>query len=360
MQYQLNQKLADLVPYDPIQGTYQIRLDANESYISLPGELRRQIGEAVAALPLNRYPDPLSQKVNEAFAAYYGLNPDCITSGNGSDELISIITSCFLESGDTIVTLEHDFSMYAFYSSLYELKVEVCPKRQDLTIDVDRLIAFCKETHAKAVVFSNPCNPTSLGVGRTEIRRLLDALDCLVILDEAYMDFWDQSMLPELSAYDNCIILKTCSKALGLAGIRLGFAVAGKTITRALRAAKSPYNTDMIAQTIGTILLQQPDYLRACTAQITERAKQLYQGITQLQSKYPNILEQVYDSRTNFVYVRTSYDAQLYQMLLDSSIAIRRFRGFLRICTGSSEENAALLDALTQSLQTLSAKEESL
>ena len=250
--------------------------------------------------------------------------------------------------------------MYAFYSSLYELKVEVCPKRQDLTIDVDRLIAFCKEAHAKAVVFSNPCNPTSLGVGRTEIRRLLNALDCLVILDEAYMDFWDQSMLPELSAYDNCIILKTCSKALGLAGIRLGFAVAGKTITRALRAAKSPYNTDMIAQTIGTILLQQPDYLRTCTAQITERAKQLYQGITQLQSKYPNILEQVYNSRTNFVYVRTSYDAQLYQMLLDASIAIRRFRGFLRICTGSSEENAALLETLTQSLQTLSAKEESL
>ena len=90
------------------------------------------------------------------------------------------------------------------------------------------------------------------------------------------------------------------------------------------------------------------------------RAKQLYQGITQLQSKYPNILEQVYDSRTNFVYVRTSYDAQLYQMLLDASIAIRRFRGFLRICTGSSEENAALLEALTQILQTLSAKEESL
>ena len=357
MEYQLNQKLADLVPYDPIQGTYRIRLDANESYISLPEGLRRQIGEAVAALPLNRYPDPLSQEVNAAFASYYGLDPDCVTSGNGSDELISIITSCFLESGDTIVTLAQDFSMYAFYSSLYELKVEVCPKRQDLTIDVVALIAFCREKHAKALMFSNPCNPTSLGLDRTEVRRLLDALDCLVILDEAYMDFWDQSMLPELSAYENCIILKTCSKALGLAGIRLGFAAAGKTITRAMRAAKSPYNTDMIAQTVGNLLFRQPEYFRDCTAQITAHAKQLHREITALSAGYPSILEQVYDSRTNFVYIRTSYDAQLYQMLLDASIAVRRFRGFLRICTGSSEENGALLKALQESLQTLSAKE---
>lgn len=357
MQYQLNQKLADLVPYDPIQGSYRIRLDANESYISLPEELRRQIGDAVGALPLNRYPDPLSRDVNAAFAAYYGLDPDCVTSGNGSDELISIITSCFLESGDTIVTLAQDFSMYAFYSSLYELHVEVCPKREDLTIDVDALIAFCRKTHAKAVVFSNPCNPTSLGVNREEIRRLLESLDCLVILDEAYMDFWDQSMLPELSRYDNCIILKTCSKALGLAGIRLGFAVAGKTITRALRAAKSPYNTDMIAQTIGRILFNKPEYLRDCTSQITAHAKQLHRDMLQLQKQYSAILEQVYDSCTNFVFVKTAYDAQLYQLLLDASIAVRRFRGFLRICTGSSEENAALLEALTRSLDTICSEE---
>ncbi len=346
MQYQLNRKLADLIPYAPIAGSYAIRLDANESYAQLPEDIRKSLADAILQLPLNRYPDPLAQDVSKAFAAFYGLEPGMVTAGNGSDELISVITSCFLESGDTIVTLDQDFSMYAFYGSLYELQVEICPKREDLSIDVDALIAFCKEKKAKALIFSNPCNPTSLGLPRTEIRRLLEALDCLVILDEAYMDFWNESMLPELSGYDNCIILKTCSKAIGLAGIRLGFAVAGRTITRALQAAKSPYNTDSIAQTIGNVVLREQSYLHDRMRELAESAQWLYARLCQLQEVKPAAFTAIYHPCTNFVYVKTDLYEELYRGLLTRSIAIRKFKGYLRITAGSMEENAALLQAL--------------
>lgn len=350
MPYPLNQKLRDLVPYEPIAGSYQIRLDANESCYALPDALHQRVLGAVGKVALNRYPDPLAKEVSHAFAGYYGISPDCVTAGNGSDELISVITSCFLESGDTVVTLAQDFSMYAFYAGLYELNVAVCPKEADLSIDPQRLIRFCKEQNAKALIFSNPCNPTSLGLDRSAVRRILSELDCLVILDEAYMDFWDQSMLPELSEYDNCIILKTCSKAFGLAAVRLGFAVAGKTITRAMRAAKSPYNSDSIAQAIGTTILAEHDYLRDRAAALIDGTKSLYEGILALSKAHPGRLMPIGVPCTNFVYCKAPDADRIHKALLSRSIAIRKFPEYLRICTGTPAENEALLQALSQIL----------
>ena len=109
------------------------------------------------------------------------------------------------------------------------------------------------------VIFSNPCNPTSLGLNREQVRRLITSVDALVVVDEAYMDFWDQSILQEVHQYDNVIVLRTCSKAVGMAALRLGFAVANPTITRALRAVKSPY-------TVNTCLLYTAGLLRVCSA----------------------------------------------------------------------------------------------
>ena len=212
MSYKLNKKLVDLVPYDPIMGTYKIRLDANESCFDLSDSLKDKICNAIKKVDFNRYPDCLAKRPNEAFAKLYGISPDLVTSGNGSDELISVITSCFFESGDTLVNVSHDFSMYGFYAQLYELNVETYQKNADLTIDADALIAFCKEKNARGLIFSNPCNPTSLGLDRESVRKIITSLeDTLVILDEAYMDFWDQSLLDEVDKYSNLLILKTCS-----------------------------------------------------------------------------------------------------------------------------------------------------
>lgn len=350
MGYQLGHRLAALEPYAPISGTYAIRLDANESFATPPAYLQEKILRAVGKLSLNRYPDALASEVSTTYANFYGMSPDFVTAGNGSDELISLLTSCFLEPDDTVVTLSQDFSMYAFYGSLYGLNVAVCPKEDDGTIDVDALIAFCKAQNAKALLFSNPCNPTSLGLVRDEVRKLLDALSCLVILDEAYMDFWDQSMLGELQNYDNCVILKTCSKAIGLAGIRLGFAVANPTITKALRAAKSPYNTDAIAQAIGTAVLTEPSYLNGQFVLLRQQTAALYDLNAPLLTQYPTILTAMAKPCTNFVYLRTPRAAEIHKALLARSIAVRMFAGALRITAGSAAENAAVSAALREIL----------
>ena len=346
MSYKLNKKLVNLVPYDPITGHYDIRLDANESCFNLSDSLKEKISRSISQIDFNRYPDCLAKAPTKAFAELYGIPEEFISAGNGSDELISIIEGCFFEAGDTIVNVSHDFSMYEFYAQLYEVNVRTYQKEADLTINSDKLIAFCKENKAKGLIFSNPCNPTSIGLDRASVRKIIEALDgVLVILDEAYMDFWDQSLLADVDKYDNLLILKTCSKAIGLAAVRFGFAVANKTITNAIRAAKSPYNNDTVAQTIVSDILSEKQYLADCRDIIIKNTKQLYSDIVSINERY-NCFEKVYETCTNFILIKTEKFEKIYKYMLDNSIAIRKFSGFIRVTAGSAEENARFIEVL--------------
>lgn len=347
--YELNSKLKKVEPYDPVEGQYKIRLDANESYFNINETLGDKIAEEIKKVDMNRYPDPMATPAIKAFSDFYGVPEKFVTAANGSDELISIITSCFLEKGDKILTLSPDFSMYAFYGSLYELNVESLPKEASLQISIPKVISYCNNNKIKAVIFSNPCNPTSLGVTKQDIIKLVKNVFCLVIVDEAYMDFWDQSVLNEIGNYDNLIILKTCSKSMGLAGIRMGFAVAGETITTALRSVKSPYNTDTISQVICKAVLSEKDTLDKFCAEIVESRKSLQEQVLTLSKKYVK-LEKVYDSVTNFVFIKTSLSQEIYERLLEKSISIRYMGSYIRITAGSPEENAAVIKALDEIL----------
>lgn len=347
--YQLNKKLKDLVPYDPIQGDYKIRLDANESCFDLGDELKEKLCEEISKLAFNRYPDPMAKDAIKSFSDYYEIDEKYVTAGNGSDELISIISSTFLETGDKVVTLSNDFSMYAFYGSIYETQPLVFKKNEDLTIDVEGLVSFCNENNARMLIFSNPCNPTSIGLDRDSVEKLLEGVskDCLVVLDEAYMDFWNESLLDSVADYSNLIILKTCSKAVGLAGIRMGFAVANEKLTKALRAVKSPYNTDIISQKSAEIVFKEKELLSERTALMIEGRNELYKAFKLLENASDK-LEKVYESATNFVFIKTDYADEIFEKLLCKSIAVRKFKGFLRISTGTAEENAELINALRE------------
>ncbi len=350
--YELNSKLKRIEPYDPSEAKYDIRLDANESFFNINDELGDKIANAIKNLDLNRYPDPMATDTVDAFAKLYDVPNEFVTAGNGSDELISIISSTFLEKGDKILALSPDFSMYAFYGALYELKVETLQKGDNLQIDVQKVIEYCNNNSVKAVIFSNPCNPTSLGISRDDVIKLIKNVFCLVIVDEAYMDFWNQSVLDKVPDFDNLIVLKTCSKSVGLAAIRLGFAVAGEKITTALRAVKSPYNTDTISQTIGSIILSEKELLQKnCTAMVESR-KTLQADIMELAKKY-NKFDKVYDSVTNFVFIKTTIGKLIYEKLLEKSISIRFMGSYIRITAGTENENAAVIKAIDEILSEL-------
>lgn len=346
MAYELNNKIKDLVPYDPIAGEYRIRLDANESYLNPSPETFEQLKQAVSAVAFNRYPDPIAGAVCKAFAQYYGIKAENVAAGNGSDELISVILSAFLQKGDTVITLSPDFSMYRFYASIAEAELYDMKKREDLTIDVDALVDEANRRNARVIIFSNPCNPTSLGLAREEVRKLVRSVNGLVVLDEAYMDFWDQSLIQEVEQYDNLLILKTCSKAFGMAAIRLGFAVGCKKLVQAICAVKSPYNVNSMTQAAGAVLLSHREELEAAAQKLVESRKELFSKIESLAQKFPKQV-MPYHSCTNFVFCRVPAAQQAYRYLLEQGIVVRLIGPeYLRITAGNPEENEQVATAL--------------
>lgn len=352
--YTLNDKIKNLVPYDPIAGEYKIRLDANESMFPVSGEMMDMLQKAVSEVDYNRYPDPTASKLRAAYADLYGIDKDLITCGNGSDELIGVLIGAFCEAGDKLLTFAPDFSMYRFYGNVYGIENTVYQKAVDLAIDIDEVLSMIHaDQNIRMVLFSNPCNPTSLGLGCADVEKLIkNAGNCLVVLDEAYMDFFgeENSFLKRVNEFDNLIVLRTCSKALGMAAIRLGLAIANPTLTRALTAVKSPYNVNSMTQAVGCALLENTDLLKARTAEIIASRNELYAGIKPLEG---DVIKNVFEPKTNFVFLDFGDpDAAktVFEGFLKNSVAIRYMGRYLRITVGSKDENAAVIGLLPKLL----------
>ena len=344
--YRLNDKIKNLVPYEPISGTYEIRLDANECPVNLPGDIRAQLRERLDEIAFNRYPDPLAEHLVDSFAEYYGVDPEYVTAGNGSDELIFLIESAFLQKGDKMLVVAPDFSMYNFYSSICEVKCESFLKGDNLEIDVDALIDAVNSEGIDLVIFSNPCNPTGKGITRAEAEKLVSSVDALVILDEAYMDFWTESLLDKIGEYSNLIIFRTASKLVGAAALRLGFAVANPVISRAIKAVKSPYNVNSVSQAFGEIIYRNKEYLKNRQKTIVNCKEILYNGLVDIAETQSDIT--VYSSVANFVFVKTGRSREIWEFLKGKSIVVRLMGEYLRITAGTENEVGAVLGALDE------------
>lgn len=344
--YTLNKKIINLVPYEPISGTYDIRLDANECPDNLPEFIREDIKAEIDKLAFNRYPDPMASSVVEAFASYYGINSALVTAGNGSDELIFLIEAAFLEKGDKMLVVSPDFSMYNFYSSICEVECETFVKNDNLDIDVDALIEKVNSDGIKLLMFSNPCNPTGRGITADEARRLVTSVDALVILDEAYMDFWDQSLLSEVEKYSNLIVFRTASKAVGSAALRLGFAVANETISRAVKAVKSPYNVNSFSQAAGAVIFKNKEYLQNRQKTIVKNRETLYNDLMELGNAQEDFTP--IESVANFVFVRTSQAEKIFAYLKSKSIVVRLMGSYLRITAGTGQEVEQVLNSIRE------------
>ena len=352
MTYQLPEKLRNLEPYQPNTGVFHVRLDANESFISLPDDIRKEIGEKVSQIDFNRYPDPCATELCEKFSRYFNVPSDLVVAANGSDELLFLLTSCFSDAGDKLMMVKPDFSMYGIYAELAGMQVEVFEKEDNLQIGVDALIAEAKEKQIRMLIFSNPCNPSSLIESREDVIKIVEALeDTLVIVDEAYMEFADgASVLDLVEQYPNMMVLKTLSKAFGLAAVRLGFAVSNKTLANALKAAKSPYNVNTMSQVVGSVIFDHPDYIADCIQKIRTSRDSLYASLAELKTRQPKI-KSLLDAKSNFVYMEVEGAADVFAALKQQGIAIRLMKNYLRICAGSDAENKAVLEALEAALK---------
>lgn len=347
MPYMLPEKCKNLTPYQPLEGHYRIRLDANESPFAPSGMALLELAQNLATSELNRYPDPYATECCVLFSRRYNVPEKRVVAGNGSDELLCLIEENLLAKGGKIAIFDHDFSMYAFYARLAELNILSIEKDWNLSIDVDRTIRTVNEQNVEMLLFSNPCNPTSMLLEREQVERLVRETRALIVVDEAYMDFSpDETVLDLTGKYENLLVLKTCSKAVGLAGARIGFAVGSEELIGLLRSVKSPYNVNTLSQLAAAAVLRDIDYLDEIAATLMNNAQTLYDGIAALRRKSPEKIMLLPPVGANFVYVKTPYAAEIHAKLALSGIAVRLLDGALRITTGSEKQNRELLGQL--------------
>ena len=164
------------------------------------------------------------------------------------------------------------------------------------------------------------------------------------------MDFWDQSILGDIPALENVIVLRTCSKAFGLAGIRLGFAIARRELADLIRKAKSPFNVNSITQAVACTVLREKDFLHSATGAIIASREVLQREMDALSAEYPEKLA-LLPGCANFVLVETKYAAEIYAALSERDIKVRKFPDLLRITAGSDAENAKLMSALREIIE---------
>ena len=348
MSYQLNEKVRNLEPYQPISGNYRIRLDANESFLEMSAGMKADILARIAGAHLNRYPDPTASAVCVKAGMYLKVKPELITVGNGSDELLTLITQVLMSKGEKLVYTTPDFSMYQCYGYLAENDCIGFKKDGNFNIDVDSLIDLVQKEGARTVIFSNPCNPTGVGLPRKEVLRLIEGVpECLVVVDEAYMEFWDQSVLDCVEKYDNLMVLKTCSKSFRMAGIRCGLAIANPVLTNALRAAKSPYNVNSMTQAAAEAMFEYPDELDAATRAVIASRDELYRAVKALADRYPEKLS-LLPTVTNFVFVRfpEGQAKRIFESMKSEGVIVRCMGEYLRITCGTQEENAEVVRLL--------------
>lgn len=319
-------------------------LNANESPYMVRENVMKEILEMIPTIDLNRYPDDSYQDLYEAYAKVMNLKADQLLVGNGSDQLLGLVIGTHLSKGKVMYTLSKDFGMYDYYASNYEATIEKFEVNEDGSFDLDTFIQEGKEKKASLVLFSNPNNPTGHCLKREEILKIVQSFDCPVLIDEAYMEFSDQSVLDMIEDYPNLLVARTLSKAYGLAGLRVGFLACNEKKMQEYRALKVPYALNTLSAKIACIVLAHYEDIQIVIQQTTSYRDEMLDKLLLFR------FMEFYPSQANFIYGKCDNKALLLQLFQKANIQIRDFANtdFFRITIGTKEENEAVLYVLQQ------------
>lgn len=331
-----------------------IKLDGNENpYGPSP--------RALAALADYRgyhiYPDPEHTLLREAIQNYVGVDKSHVMFGSGSDELIDLIMRLFLGPGEAIINCPPTFGMYPFDAAICRAEVMQVPRRADFSLDVEAIrrqvldhptIRPSDHLTNKLLFVNSPNNPDGSLTSREDILQLLE-LPLVMVVDEAYAEFSDTSVVDLVPEYPNLIVLRTFSKWAGLAGLRIGYGVFPLDIIRHLWKIKQPYNVNVAAQAAALASLEDLEYLRANVQRIVAERERLYTELGKFDFLHP------YPSRSNFVLCRVlGRDARELKLSLErDGILVRYFdkpylRDCIRISVGKPEQMEVLLQTLRE------------
>ena len=340
--------LVGFVPYDPEEAIYDIKLDANENPYPHPEVVINCIQELMTNSDIyTRYPDTTVSTLVSKLADKLDVEKENIVCGVGSDQIIDSLIKVFIEPGDKVLMPTPSFSMYKQSCQInYGVAVEYTLNEDDFEYDVDGIIDVVRDTKYKLIIICSPNNPTGNVLSLEDLNTILEEVECPVVVDEAYIEFGGESAVSLTTKYNNLVILRTFSKAFGLAGLRIGYAVASKEVIEMIKVGLPPYNLNTVSQKIAELVVDYEDEYKEIFEKIISSREKLMSKLEEI-----DCVEKVYSSKANFLLVKCKED-NIAKKLKESDIVVRDFSkhpmmpNCIRISVGTEEENEKLINVL--------------
>ena len=316
-----------------------IKLNTNENpYPPCPGASEVLRDADISSLRL--YPDPLCGELRKTIASLHGLSEENVIVGNGSDDILTIVTRCFAGENDLVCTPEPSYSLYPVLAEIQGATCRKIPLEGDFSLPAN----FAESAEGAKIIFlARPNAPTGNACCRSTVEKLCADFDGIVLVDEAYAEFADDNCVDLAVRYPNVIVCRTLSKSYSLAGIRLGYAIASPTTISGMMKVKDSYNVNRLTQLLAIAAISDQQYLRGNIAKIRNTRSTLSSGLTKLGYS-------VVPSQANFVFASPpDGDAEkIYLSLKAAGILVRYFPGpvtgrYIRITVGTDEQTSRLL-----------------
>ncbi|MCS7095508.1 MAG: histidinol-phosphate transaminase [Candidatus Bathyarchaeota archaeon] len=324
-----------------------LKLDSNENFFIPKENLQKILFEVVREIDPRIYPQEEEQELRERISAYVKSPRECIALGNGSDEIMERITRTFLREGDQAITVQPTFSMYKHAVKLQRAELIEVPLREDFSLDTEAILS--KTTRRTKILFlCSPNNPTGNQFALEDIKNLLENFPGIIVIDEAYAEFARSSVASLCEDFDNLIVLRTFSKAFGLAGLRLGYCISNERVTTILaRNVGLPYPVNLIALKSGVKILENMELVEDAIQRLIKERTRLIEELNKVTGV------KAFDSKANFVMFTTEKSMEkVYQALLRRGIIVKKLGEILKLkncfrtTVGLPEMGDRLIDVL--------------
>lgn len=327
------------------------KLNQNEAPADLPEDLKREILARAAAMPWHRYPPFVPTRLTAVLARRHDWVPEGVLVGNGSNEVIQAALTVSVAPDAAVVVPQPTFALYRLLTGVLGGRYVPVPLGPDYAFDVDALVEAVRRERATVVVLTSPNNPTGSALPDGAVERMLFETDALVVCDEAYQDFGGPTAVPLLKRSARLIVLRTFSKAMGMAGLRFGYALAHPDLSREVAKAKLPYNVNVITLAAAEVVLDHAERFRAIHRAVVAERDRFQRALAGI----PGI--RVFPSQANFVLFRPERlpARAVFRRLIDEyGILVRDVSAgaglteCLRVSIGTREDMDAVLAGLRQ------------
>lgn len=347
-------EIRSLSAYHVADSKNMVKLDAMENPYTWPDELKQQWRDGLSSIDVNRYPDPQASALKVRLREYMGLGSDAsLLLGNGSDELIQMLAMTVSGPDRSILSVEPGFVMYRMIATFAGMKYHGLPLRgDDFSLDTEHLLEAIARHRPALVFLAYPNNPTGNLFEREAVEAVIAAAPGMVVVDEAYSPFTDDSFVADIGRYDNLLVMSTLSK-MGLAGLRLGMLAGPDNWLEQIEKTRLPYNINVLTQFSVAFALENQAVFDRQTGMIRAARDRMFQLLDEMEGI------DVYPSDANFLLLRTAEGeaCRIFEALKASGVLIKLLHGAhpllndcLRVTIGRDDENGRFLESLAEAL----------